>query len=151
MSAREMQGFFGSLIQDVPDQTITKEIPIVIQGRRAIQIYQLSVSIAGGYLFGQATNGSFQFTLQAVSKSGTTVKMLFRWSQAIITIGAVVGVGVLDLNEIWTPPPSFVLGDHHLLLTVESTNMTMEFVMEYQIYYKPVGISDIQALQLSLM
>jgi len=151
VTAREIQIFSGVLEQTVANESIVKTFQIKIPPRRAIQVYGTELSINGAYLYGQANNGSFIVNIFGENKSGTRTMQMHRWSKAIITIGAVVGVGVLDLNDSWLAPPSFIVALERLVIGLDSSNLTSDMIVEFSIFYKEIKISDAQEVQLALM
>jgi hypothetical protein len=151
MTAREIQIWSGSIEQNTLDEFVSAQFDIHVGARRAIQVYQVNWNINASDIVGQSRNGSYGATLRAENRYNTPKKDIHRWETAIVTIGAVVGVGILPCNESWVAPPSFILADHHLTIGFGSSNLIAAQTFYFQVYFKPVNISDIQAVQLNLM
>jgi len=147
MAARQIQIVKGTLSQAAANSTEYITIPVVTRGERALQVYGVEFSMNGAFIEAQGSHASFMANLKAVSKSGAKVMPLHRWCKVLFLIGGGGGVGAWDLTDTWVAPPSLVVGLDHLIVELTSTNLDSATAIDYQVFYKPVGISDIQALQ----
>lgn len=148
MGAREISFFSGTLGQAVANDTVEANIPIATNARRAIQVYGVRFVLDGSLFYTEVAANYFTMGLQSRNKDDTKTKYLAVWNFA--NLGA-APVGRNDLAFVWTAPPGLILADDHLKVIVESGGFAGGQSMFYQVYYKPIAITDIQAVQLQLV
>jgi len=158
MAAREIQIFSGEQQQNVTNEHMRIDIPIRINGRKAIQIYAVQLSIDCLNLVGQANRGAFQAIVKGVSDkidvttdSGFKEIEIRRWGTTILAVSPDTPNAAIACNDYWSAPPSLIISTKFLRVDFESTQLTGSQTLSWIIYYKTVSITDVQDLQLRFL
>lgn len=152
MAAREISIFSGVITQSGPDNDADVSLPIIINGRRAIQLYKIELSVDASILYGAV--GGFAIIAGA---SATNLEVggdvftskIMDFSKSLIGSPA-AGLSGFDMRIDWFAPPGLIITRKFLRIWIETFGTGVSNEIDYRVYYKPVQLTDVQALQLRL-